>query len=106
MGELKIKISDEIERKFREYALKRYGYRKGALSVAAEKALVEVVKKPEAEMRGDLFLKSAGRWKDTRTKGATISKETFGIWKMKESGAAYVRKIRDESETRLKRMGL
>lgn len=68
MGELKLKISDDIERKFREYALKRYGYRKGALSAAAEKALMEVMKKPKVGMGGDLFLKSAGSWRDVRTK--------------------------------------
>jgi hypothetical protein len=64
MGELKLKISDDVERRFREYALKRYGYKKGALSMAAEKALIEVVKRPNVNAREDLFLKSAGGWKD------------------------------------------
>lgn len=67
MGELKIKISDEVEKRFREYALKKYGYRKGALSAAAEKALMEAMKKP-AKVSRDLFLKSAGSWKDIDAK--------------------------------------
>ena len=33
-------------------------------------------------------------------------KKTAGIWKSKGSGVAYVRKIRDEEEKRLKRLGL
>lgn len=63
MGELKIKIPDTLERKFREYAYKRYGYKKGALSMAAERMIVETVKK-EPSKGDDLFLKSAGSWKD------------------------------------------
>lgn len=68
MGELKLKISDEIEKKFREYAFKKYGYKKGALSVAVEKALMEVMKKPEVKVSRNLFLKSAGSWKDIDAK--------------------------------------
>lgn len=64
MGELKLKISDDIERKFREFALKKYGYRKGALSVAAEKILSESMRKETMNKSKDLFLRSAGSWKD------------------------------------------
>lgn len=39
MGTLKIRIPDELERKFRETAMKLYGFKKGSLSVAAEKAI-------------------------------------------------------------------
>ncbi|MHA1594577.1 MAG: hypothetical protein ACTSXJ_05395 [Candidatus Baldrarchaeia archaeon] len=43
MGSIKVYVSDEVERKFRELAMKLYGYGKGSLSVAAEKALSEWV---------------------------------------------------------------
>lgn len=69
MGELKLKISDEIEKRFREYAFKKYGYKKGVLSVAAEKALIELTKRETTE-KSDIksrFLKSAGSWKDIDT---------------------------------------
>ncbi|MBI2971948.1 MAG: AbrB/MazE/SpoVT family DNA-binding domain-containing protein [Candidatus Aenigmarchaeota archaeon] len=33
-------------------------------------------------------------------------RKTAGIWKSKGSGLAYVRKIRDEEEKKLKRLGL
>jgi len=39
VGTLKIRIPDELERKFRETAMKLYGFKKGSLSVAAEKAI-------------------------------------------------------------------
>ena len=39
MTNLKINISDELNKRFREVAMKKYGYAKGALSLAAQKAL-------------------------------------------------------------------
>ncbi|MBS7649071.1 MAG: hypothetical protein QXX99_08080 [Candidatus Bathyarchaeia archaeon] len=39
MGGIKVYISDELERKFREAAMKLYGYGKGSLSIACEKAI-------------------------------------------------------------------
>ncbi len=45
MGSLKIYISSETEKKFRMLAMKLYGYGKGSLSVAAEKALTEWIAK-------------------------------------------------------------
>ena len=39
MGGIKVYISDELERKFRETAMRLYGYGKGSLSVACEKAI-------------------------------------------------------------------
>ncbi len=39
MGGIKVYISDEVERKFREVAMRLYGYRKGSLSIASENAI-------------------------------------------------------------------
>ena len=39
MGELKLKVSDETEKIFREAAMHQFGHRKGSFSMAAEKAL-------------------------------------------------------------------
>ncbi|MBI2172829.1 MAG: hypothetical protein HYT73_01295 [Candidatus Aenigmarchaeota archaeon] len=63
MGELKLKVSDNVEKKFREYALKRFGYRKGAFSEAAEIALIKLMSSAEKTAK-DRFLKSAGGWRD------------------------------------------
>ncbi len=38
---LRIKLNKELERKFRENAMKRFGYGKGALSRAAEEAILK-----------------------------------------------------------------
>ncbi len=41
MGELKIKLSDPIEKAFRKMAMKRFGYQKGSMSEAASEAIGE-----------------------------------------------------------------
>lgn len=40
MGGIKVYISDEVERKFREAAMRLYGYGRGSLSIASEKAFL------------------------------------------------------------------
>ena len=64
MGELKFKIPNDLEKRFRKYALRKYGYKKGALSMAAEKILSETVRKETGNKKENLFIKSAGSWKD------------------------------------------
>ena len=39
MPPIKVQLSEETEKKFREAAMRRFGYAKGALSLAAERAL-------------------------------------------------------------------
>ncbi|MBS7617436.1 hypothetical protein KEJ25_02335 [Candidatus Bathyarchaeota archaeon] len=39
MGGIKVYIPDELERKFREVAMRLYGYGRGSLSIASEKAI-------------------------------------------------------------------
>lgn len=39
MSTLKVNIPNELEKKFREIAMKKYGYTRGSLSIAAQKAL-------------------------------------------------------------------
>ena len=75
MGELKLKLPDTLEKRFREYAYKKYGYRKGALSMAAERAITEITKKDTDEKREaeERWLKTAGAWKDIDG-GALIKK--------------------------------
>lgn len=40
MGGIKVYLSDEVEQKFREAAMKLYGYGRGSLSTASEKAIL------------------------------------------------------------------
>jgi hypothetical protein len=41
MSNFKICISDEVEKRFRHAAMSRFGYTRGALSLAAEQALTD-----------------------------------------------------------------
>jgi hypothetical protein len=43
LAAIKVYISDDVDRKFRETAMKLYGYGKGSLSIASEKALSQWV---------------------------------------------------------------
>lgn len=45
MGILKVNLPDDIEKKFREYAMKRYGYSRGSLSRATKQLVSEFVKR-------------------------------------------------------------
>jgi len=60
MGYIKIQISDQTEKKFRQAAMKRFGYAKGALSLAAEKALQEWGNKELAKEEVDKIIQDAG----------------------------------------------
>jgi predicted transcriptional regulator len=45
MGQLNLKVDDELEKEFRRIAVERFGARKGFLKKAIEEALWEWVKK-------------------------------------------------------------
>jgi hypothetical protein len=92
MGVLKVNIEEELLRKFKEEAMKRFGYTKGALTIAAREALKKWLESNiEKEKRLEKFYKTLD--------------EVAGIW-TDEEGSKFVRKIRKESEKRLKKMGL
>lgn len=60
MGYLKIHVSDEIEKRFRQNAMKRFGYTKGALSLAAEQAFSDWSKGVSDIEEVRKIIKSAG----------------------------------------------
>ena len=92
MGVLKVNIEEELLRKFKEEAMKRFGYTKGALTIAAREALKKWLESDiEKEKRLEKFYKTLD--------------EAAGIW-TDEEGSKFVRKIRKESEKRIKKMGL
>ena len=45
MGVIKLQVSEEVEKRFREAAMRQFGFEKGSLSLAGEKALGEFAKK-------------------------------------------------------------
>ena len=61
MGEMKIKISDNTESMFRRMAMQKFGYQKGSISLAAQKAFddwtflnieITLIKNPVEEISG------------------------------------------------------
>jgi hypothetical protein len=92
MGVLKVNLEEELLRKFKEEALKRFGYTKGVVSIAAREALKKWLESDsEREKKLEEFSKAL--------------KEVAGIW-TDEEGYKFVKKSRKESEKRLKKMGL
>ncbi|MEM5812051.1 MAG: hypothetical protein QXG91_04940 [Candidatus Aenigmatarchaeota archaeon] len=91
MGTIKVSIEDELLRKFREEAMKRFGYTKGSLSIAAREAISKWLETKKSEKEIEKFKK--------------ILKKASGVWN-KESGYKYIRKLRTEDEKRAKRLGI
>ncbi len=60
MGYIKVRIPDQAEKKFRRTAMKKFGYTKGALSLAAEKALIEWCDKELQEEELSKIIRDAG----------------------------------------------
>jgi hypothetical protein len=67
MGGIKVYLPDELERRFREAAMRLYGYGRGSISIASEKAIsmwlssvsevletVEVIEDPVEAIHGML----------------------------------------------------
>ncbi len=91
-------IKDDVYRKLVEASLKKYGNTRN-LSKMANEVIEEHLKEGTVQARH-----LAPEELKKRRKAV---EESFGIWKgMKETGAEYVRKLRDESEKRRKRLGL
>lgn len=92
MGSIKVVIEDELLRKFKEEAMRKFGYTRGAFSIAAREAFIKWLNlEGSREKEIEDFKKALG--------------EAAGMWKG-ESGYRYVKKMRRESERRLKRLGL
>ena len=91
MGSLKIIIEDKLLKEFRKKAMEKFGYTKGSLSIAAREAIKNWLKESGKGEFKKSFLK--------------VMEEVSGVWSGEE-GIKYVRKVRKESEKRLKRLGI
>lgn len=90
-------IKDEIYRKLVEASLKKYGNTK-SLSKMANEVIEKHLKETD-------LVKPISEDEEIKRR-LEIVRRSAGSWKIKETGAEYVRRIRKESEKRLKRMGL
>ena len=87
-----LELKDEIYKKLINESVAKYGNTK-SLSLVVNENLEEHMSEKKDTKKEDK------KWQE-------ILEKTFGSWGPGESGKDYVRKIRDESEKRRKRLGL
>jgi hypothetical protein len=83
---LRVQIDNKLENKFRETAMKRYGYAKGSLSKAAEEAILNwlsTVDKENVTFEGDPVKAIEGLLKDVDTDSVTLQHESSKLWTKK-----------------------
>jgi hypothetical protein len=82
---LRVQLDPKLERKFRETAMKKFGYGKGALSKAAEEAILNWVS-TEGEtpcFEGDPVKAIEGLLKDVKMDSVKLQHETQKVWAKK-----------------------
>jgi len=83
---LRVQIDDKLERKFREKAMKKFGYGKGALSKAAEEAILNWVStagEDNVNFEGDPVKAIEGLLKDVNVDSVTLQHEIQKLWAKK-----------------------
>ena len=83
---LRVQINPKVEEKFREAAMKRFGYGKGALSKAAEEAILKwlsTTEKEPANFEGDPVKAIEGLLRDVDVDSVTLQHETQKVWAKK-----------------------
>ena len=83
---LRVQINPKVKEKFRETAMKRFGYGKEALSKAAEEAILKwlsTTEKEPANFEGDPVKAIEGLLKDVNIDSVTLQHETQKIWAKK-----------------------
>jgi len=83
---LRVQIDPRLEQKFRELAMKRFGYGKGALSKAAEEPILKWLSTTEKEpmtFEGDPVKAIEGLLKDVNVDSVTLQHETQKLWAKK-----------------------
>lgn len=82
---LRVQIDPRLERKFRETAMKKFGYGKGALSKAAEEAILNWIscQKEAPIFEGDPVKAIEGLLKDVDVDSVTLQHESHKLWAKK-----------------------
>ena len=82
---LKVQIDEKIERKFRELAMRRFGYGKGSLSEAAEEAFLMWISNVEGalEFSGDPVEAVDGLLADVEADAVRLQHEAKKLWSLK-----------------------
>jgi hypothetical protein len=83
---LRVQINSKLERRFREEAMKRFGYAKGALSKAAEEAIqnwISTLGKETVAFEGDPVEAIDGLLKEIDIDAVALQHETRKLWTKK-----------------------
>jgi hypothetical protein len=82
---LRVQIDPKLENRFREAAMRKFGFGKGALSKAAEEAILNWVttEKENLEFEGDPVQAIEGLIKDIDVNSVTLQHEVQKIWAKK-----------------------
>jgi len=82
---LRVQIDPKLERKFRETAMKKFGFGKGALSKAAEEAILNWVscQKETPTFEGDPVRAIEGLLKDVNIDSVTLQHLGSKVWSKK-----------------------
>jgi len=83
---LRFQINQKLERKFRELAMERFGYGRGALSKAAEEAILKWTSTTEEEslsFEGDPVEAIDGLLSDIDIDSVELQHEAKKIWALK-----------------------
>jgi len=91
MAKTTINLDDELYKKLVKEAVEKYGTTR-----TLSKLINEKLKRAETSLSAPL----------SRKQKKDIIERAFGSWKIKETGAEYVRKLRRESEKRRERLGI
>jgi len=80
---IRAKISEALEQRFRELAMKRFGYCKGALSKAAEEAILRWISSTESEevkFKGDPVEALDGLLSDVHIDSVELQHKIKELW--------------------------
>jgi hypothetical protein len=83
---LRVQINQKLEQKFREAAMKRFGYGKGALSKAAEEAImkwISTIEKEDLIFEEDPVEAIDGLLSDIEMDSVELQHEAKKIWTLK-----------------------
>lgn len=83
---LRVQIDEQLERRFRELAMKRFGYGKGSLSKAAEEAILRWVSSFEEEnvtFEGDPVEAIDGLLSDVDISSVELQHRAAKVWTLK-----------------------
>jgi len=86
MGIIKVSIEDEVEKRFRETAMRKFGYSRGSLSSAAQKAFMYWVDKEKdildirSQVKRDPVESMRGILKHVKKSSIELQHEVGKIW--------------------------